>query len=271
MDGMMNPSAPGQLCVPASGLFDFRNTRSFTRHYMETFYRDKPATNDERAVLKFLVKHLAHQGRTAAVLEVGCGPTVHHILPLVPYASELHMADYLPENLEEVRRWVENAPDAYQWHQYTALVLEFERGEAPASAIEEREAQARAKVRRLLPCDLTTPHILIQPVTYDIVTAFYCTEEVGVDIAAWEGVMTNLCRTVAPGGMLYLSCLRNTDHYLVGDTRYPCARITEADLRRVLPALGFDMRHSVVEGKAVENQEDEGVFGVVLVAARKKP
>ena len=82
--------------------------------------------------------------------------------------------------------------------------------------------------------------------------------------------MANLCRTVAPGGMLYLACLRNTDYYAVGDARYPCARISEDDVRRVLPQLGFDMRDSVVDGVAVEDQEDEGVFGVVLVAARKK-
>jgi predicted TPR repeat methyltransferase len=117
---------------------------------------------------------------------------------------------------------------------------------------------------------LKNRHILTQPATYEVVSAFYCTEEVGIHTAAWEAVMANLCRTVAPGGMLYLSCLRNTDYYVVGDSRYPCAYISEEDLRRVLPELGFDMSNSLVEGVAVEHQEGEGVLGVVLVAARKK-
>ncbi len=204
------------------------------------------------------------------VLEVGCGPTVHHILPFVPYASELHMADYLPENLEEVRRWVRTHPTPTSGTSTRRSSWSSSAARRRPQRFTSGSRRRASKVRQLLPCDLTTPHILTQPVTYEVVSAFYCTEEVGIDIAAWEAVMANLCRTVAPGGMLYLSCLRNTDYYLVGDTRYPCARISEEDLRRVLPALGFDMRHSVVEGVAVENQEDKGVFGVVLVAARKK-
>lgn len=55
-----------------------------------------------------------------------------------------------------------------------------------------------------------------------------------------------------------------------GDTRYPCAYITEQDVRRVLPALGFDPGESTVEAVAVESQEASGVMGVVLAAARKR-
>lgn len=273
MDALMNGSdgtRTVETVAPVDGVFDFRHARFFTKPYMETFYRDKPPTNDERVVLEFLVDQLARLDRRAVVLEVGCGPTVHHVLPFVPYAYEVHMADYLPENLEEVRRWRDSAAGAYQWDQYTRLVLDLEQRQTSPAAIHERESQARALVCQLLPCDLKTTHILAQPITYEVVSAFYCTEEVGIDIGAWETVIANLCRTVAPGGMLYLSCLRNTDYYMVGGTRFPCACISEEDLRRVLPELGFDMSQSVVEGVAVEHQEDKGVVGVVLVAARKK-
>ena len=84
-----------------------------------------------------------------------------------------------------------------------------------------------------------------------------------------EEVVAHLSRAVAPGGLLFLTCLRDTDFYLVGDTRYPCARITEGDVRRVLPALGFDMADSVVEGVSIDTQHDTGLTGVVLAVARK--
>jgi hypothetical protein len=48
-----------------------------------------------------------------------------------------------------------------------------------------------------------------------------------------------------------------------------CARISERDVRRLLPQLGFDLAQSVVESAAVDDQEHEGVVGVVLLAARK--
>jgi hypothetical protein len=51
--------------------------------------------------------------------------------------------------------------------------------------------------------------------------------------------------------------------------RYPCARISEDDVKRVLPALGFDMRSSLVEGVSIDSQRETGVAGVVLVAAKK--
>jgi hypothetical protein len=204
-----------------------------------------------------------------AMLEVGCGPTVHHILPFVPYVSTIDMADYLPENLAEVRRWHQSEPDAYDWRQYATLALELRSGGATKAGIEALEAAARRKIRRLLRCDLKEPHILGRPVSYPVIGAFYCTEEVGIATVRWEEVMANLCRAVAPGGYLFLSCLRNTDFYMVGDMRYPCARISEDDVRRVLPTLGFDMGSSLVEGVSINSQRETGVAGVVLVAARK--
>jgi hypothetical protein len=136
--------------------------------------------------------------------------------------------------------------------------------------VQQREAEVRTRITRLMHCDLQRDLIFGEQVTYPIVGAFYCTEEVGVSMPAWERVMANLARVVAPGGRLYLACLRDTDSYLVGDTMYPCARISETDVVRVLTALDFDMTQTVVEASAVVDQEQEGVVGVVLAAAIKR-
>jgi hypothetical protein len=83
--------------------------------------------------------------------------------------------------------------------------------------------------------------------------------------------MEHLCRTVSPGGTLFLSCLMDTDYYRVGDARYPCARIREDDVRRALSRLGFDLDASTVESVALESQRESGLVGIVLAAARKRP
>lgn len=265
------PSADRPGILTDDGLFEFPRAASFTSKYLETFYRDKPPTNDERAVLGFLVEHLRTATLGTALLEVGCGPTIHHALPFVPHVSEIHMADYLPENLAAIDRWRAGAPDALDWTHYGRLVLQLEEGASTDEAIAMREAMARSKISRLLPCDLKQELILGVDVTYPAVAAFYCTEEVGITIPAWERVMAHLARVVAPGGHLYLACLRDTSAYLVGDAMYPCARIAESDVRRVLPVLGFDMDRSVIRETAVADQEREGLFGVILVAAAKRP
>ena len=251
------------------GLFDFQHTSSFADQYLQTFYRDRALTNDERVVFRFVAEHLSALPDRPVLLEVGCGPTVHHVLQFAPYVSELHMADYLQENLEEVRKWRDDLPGAGTWSQYAELALTLERRPSGVDDVRRLEHMAKLKLRRLLNCDLRHHWILGAPVEYPVVTAFYCTEEVGITMARWEEVMGNLARVVAPGGHLFLSCLRDTDSYLVGGTAYPCARISEADVRRVLPQLGFDMAQSVVESVAVDDQEHEGVVGVVLTAARK--
>ena len=209
------------------GLFDFRSTSAFTSRYLDTFYRDRPPTNDEQAVLRFLVQHLRDLPTGQVVVEVGCGPTVHHAFPFAPYVSAIHMADYLPENLDEIDRWRTEAHGAMDWSQYSRLGARArrrrERGRCRATA----RSDARDRIERLMPCDLQQELIFGEPTTYPIVAAFYCTEEVGISIPAWERVMANLARAVAPGGRLYLACLQDTDRYLVGDAMYPCARIAE--------------------------------------------
>lgn len=252
-----------------SGVFDFRHAHGFTTQYVETFYAGQPPTDDEQAVLGFLHRQVHRLQGRPRLLEVGCGPTVHHVFPFLGAVSAIDMADYLPENLEEVRRWRDHPADAYGWRPYAALQANLH-GDASDAAIDAVETGARASIDRLLHCDLKRRPILTDGARYDAVSAFYCTEEVGITIHSWEEVMANLCEAVQPGGHLFLACLRETDFYLVGDTRYPCATITEHDVERVLPALGFDPAASIVEAVTIDSQEDSGVLGVVLAAARKR-
>jgi hypothetical protein len=256
---------------PVDGLFDFRTTESFASAYIDTYYRGQPPTDDERKVIAFLVRQLHGLPAQPVMLEVGCGPTVHHVLPFVGSVATVHMADYLPENLAEIEKWKRDAPGACRWQAYAELVLTLEGRPATAADAAALEAVARAKVTTLLACDLTQPHVLGRDEWYPLVTAFYCTEEVGISLERWEEVMTNLSRVVAPGGRLFLSCLDDTDFYRVGDAHFPCARVTARDLERVLPRLGFDMNQTVIESSTVEGQSGEGVTGVVLVSAVKHP
>ena len=101
------------LLVP-TGLFDFREVANFPRDYLATYYC-QPPTADEQMVLAFLAEHFPKIASQPCAIEIGCGPTVHHVLPLAPYVSAIHMADYLPENLDEVRRWRDREPGAHGW------------------------------------------------------------------------------------------------------------------------------------------------------------
>ena len=113
----MTPDPP----IPDQELFDFRTTRGFPRSYLDTYYAGDPSI-DERIVSRFLAREgavLSH-GRYA---EIGCGPTVHHIMPIAPHVAEIHLLDYLEENLALVRAWCEEVPGAHDWSRFTRMAL----------------------------------------------------------------------------------------------------------------------------------------------------
>jgi len=269
--------APGrskQARSTDAGVFDFGTVPCFARDYLSTYYCQPPAV-DEQVVLSFLVRHYPLVTSRPCAIEVGCGPTIHHVLPLAPFASEIHMADYLPDNLEQVRLWRDDEPGAHRWQEYTAFTLAREGGPTGASAVARREAETRRKISRLLPCDLKSDRPLPTDRQYPVLASFYCAENIGITTQEWRNVMRRLTGLIAPGGVLFLSALRETDFYVVrsGDgtlRRLPAARLTESDFEQVLPALGFRCGSTVIESVDLHGLESDGLNGVILVAAQKR-
>lgn len=270
----MSQQESAALLRPDRGVFDFNVVDNFAADYLTTYYC-QPPTQDEQAVLAFLSRQYPKIPAQPCAIEIGCGPTVHHVLPLAPFVSEIHMADYLADNLELVRRWRDGERGAHSWHRYTSLALALE-GRSPSAAnVQQREADTRRKITRLLACDLKSETPLGMIRQYPVVGSFYCAENIGITRDEWARMMRRLADLVAPGGYLFLSALRETTFYVVqtsdGITRQlPCASLTEDDFAGLLPALGFDPRQSVVESQRLTGQEGEGVNGVILVAARKR-
>jgi hypothetical protein len=259
--------------TPLEAVFDLKVVSNFSRDYLATYY-SQPPTNDEKVVLSFLARHYPKIASQPCAIEIGCGPTVHHVLPLAPFVSEIHMADYLPDNLEQVRRWRDGMPGAHRWSHYTAFTLALE-GHGTANAdIERREADTRRKMTSVLQCDLKRDQPLQTDQQYSVVTSFYCAENIGITYDEWFKVLRRLANLTASGGYLFLSALRETHFYVIESAnghrqRLPSAYLTEQHFRDVLPQLGFDIHETVLESTALEGQEDAGVKGVILIAALK--
>ncbi|MGH9350482.1 MAG: hypothetical protein ACRD26_24805 [Vicinamibacterales bacterium] len=263
-----------EVLAPDKGIFDFNVVSHFSRNYLATYYCQPPAP-DECAVLSFLTREYSRITSQPCAIEIGSGPTVHHVLPIAPYVSEIHMADYLLDNLEEVRRWRDDAPGAHRWHHYTSLALRLQgRPDEPAD-VAVREADTRRKITRLLHCDLKSDVPLGTRRQYPAVGCFYVVENIGIAKDEWARVMKRVAELTAPGGLLFLSALRETHFYVVKSPdgrlhRYPSAFLTEQDFTDLLPMLGFNPRQTVVESARLTGQEAEGVSGVILVAALKR-
>ncbi|MEV0567960.1 guanitoxin biosynthesis pre-guanitoxin forming N-methyltransferase GntF [Dactylosporangium sp. NPDC050588] len=219
---------------------------------------------DEVATIAFFVDALRGADRDRPVLFFGVGPTLHHVFAAAGVASEIHLGDYLPGNLAEIRRWLERDPAAHDWRPFVAHTLRCEGTADPtAEQVAAREDLTRRKVTALLQVDARHPRPL--PRTYPTVVSAYCADSATADRATWARYMRHITGLVEPGGLFVTAALRRCRAYTVGGRSFPSADVDEHDLRAALRA-GFAA--PVVEVHRVPQESSHGYAGIVLARAR---
>lgn len=228
---------------------------------------------DERFALEFLVEAARRLPPEANVLlEFGCGPTVHHLFPLVNRVAEIHLAEYHPGNRAEIENWLRREPGAPDWRDFAkeTLALENNDGPAPSNAdVEAREEMVRARVTRVLPGDAfdTDPLGANRRGFYPLVATHYCAEAITRDIETWRACMRNIAGLVAPGGVLLLSACGAADYYVVGDQYFPCAGVRPADVLNSLVENGFGAIDLRV--RQVPDHSEQGYSSVIFASGVK--
>lgn len=237
--------------------------------YLSQYYATSAIAEDERGILRFIIDFLKQKEKGfTQMLEVGCGPTIHHAIPFIPYVGELYMADYLECNLAEIQKVIDGLPDAHDWNQYLSGTLALE--DAPRSETSRRMAAFRSKVAGLLPCNVLEAHPLGQAQkTFPLVTSFYTLECVGQSKEGWQQAMRNTASLVAPGGWFILSALHHADQYKVCGKQFPVANIGESDLWHCLAANGFTAGSIAVKVYPCEWAE-EGFDTIMVCCAQKE-
>ena len=99
----LGPAQPGPCSTPPSRPTGCRG---------QTFYVYHPALAqpDDQVTITFFVEALRHAEPGEPLLLFGVGPTLHHVFLAAPAASEIHLAEYLPTNLQEIERWLMGEP-----------------------------------------------------------------------------------------------------------------------------------------------------------------
>lgn len=255
---------------------DLRSCASFEdawepNTYLSDYYG--AVENDEQATLQFLVQVAAQVGPIATLLDFGCGPTVHHLFPFATQAAEIHVADYLPENLHAIRRWIDAEPGAQDWSPFAAQVLNFELGRpACRSEIVAREEITRRRLRTFLDADARSSRPLRDPAArakYPAVLCCFCPDSITDDRAEWRRCTWNVASLVAPGGWFVLAALRATAAYRVGNASFPSACVTEHDVADVLADAGFAPSRTTITVASTPDDQGFGYSSVILAAGRR--
>jgi hypothetical protein len=251
-------------------IMNFSSVNNFSSRYLQTYYLNLDL--DEIAIGQFLVEEYKKIGNILEVLEIGCGPTIHHLIPAVPYAKKILMADFLKENLDEIRRWILKDVNSHNWSKFTEHILKLENDTVSKMDIQKREEDLRAQIK-LTYCDLMKESPLNSSQKFQVVSAFYCAEEVGISIKEWEKVMHRISSLVKPGGYLLMCSLLNTDFYQLinsfGEIEcFPSAKILPENFLNLLPSLGFLANEITIRVQETPEQSSLGVLGTIMLSAR---
>lgn len=239
--------------------------------YLNTYFSNLGPDSFE--TLKFVVMEMAQfkNKPRQKILDFGCGPTIFGSIPAVPYASEIHLADYLHSNLNEVKKWINNEPKAFNWKKCIEYVLETEKIEVTESNIKNRSNQLKKLANKLLRCDASLHYPLGTKEKYPIVLSFFCADSATSSKEVWKIYMKNIINLVAPNGILIMSALRNCRVYKNGDSLFPCANINERDLKEVFFEAGILTENQKIQISSVPQCAHEGFSSLLLASAKKGP
>ena len=234
------------------------------KEYLDDYYSSLEP--DEVETIAFFVDAMKRAEPHTPVLFFGVGPTLHHVFLAAEKASEIHLGDYLPENLGEIERWIQRDDDAHDWRPFVRYTLECEGLVSPTSdEISEREELTRAKITKLLEVDARKSEPLCE--RYETVISAYCADSATADRGTWQSYMNHIGGLVRPGGTFITAALRRCRGYIVGGKSFPSANVDEHDLRVALEP-SFDRDSTLIEVRELAEHESKGYSGIVLARAQ---
>jgi hypothetical protein len=239
--------------------------------YFKTYYSEV-VLPDEQVVLAYQIdalKRLDHPFGRA--LEYGCGPTLHRAIAAARYGFRIDMADWLPDNLAQVRDWVDSSSANADWNRFTQYILGCEGETADARSIERREEQTRKVIRNLRVSDARWQHPLGAGAEgfYDLLVSGFCLDAVSSDKEVWHRCMSNVLSTLHEGGLLILHSLYRCQAYKVGERMFPGADLSEDDLVDSLVANGFARPCIDVHVIPCPDNAEYGYAGILVASAKK--
>lgn len=243
------------------------------RDYFKTYYSEV-VLPDEQAVLAYQIEVLKQaEHKFGRGLEYGCGPTLHRAIAASGYSFRIDMADWLPDNLAQVKEWLDADSGNADWNRFTHYILACE-GDPAADMrrVERREEQTRKVIRNLQVSDARWRHPLgpERQEFYDLLISGFCIDAVSSDKRMWQRCMRNVLSTLSEGGLMIMHALHRCTAYKVGDRMFPGANLSADDMVASLVENGFSRASIDVQVMPCPENAAYGYSGILVASARKE-
>nr|XP_060643155.1 nicotinamide N-methyltransferase-like [Anolis sagrei ordinatus] len=223
------------------------------KNYLSTYlsFESEDSLNYGNAfttVLDKLHKAFTKDGiRGDTLIDIGSGPSIHHLLSACESFKEIIVSDFLEQNREEVKKWLKKDRETFDWAPVLKYVCQLE---GDRERWMEKEEKLRKAIKQVLKCDVTLANPFDPVVVHlaDCVLSTYCIEAACKDLSIYRSAMKNLFSLVKPGGCLILVVALGATFYMVGPNKFSSLYLTPEVVRDVLKGAGFDSVTSEVIG-----------------------
>ena len=224
-------------------------------------------------VLMSLAKHFSNVAQSQQrILDYGCGPSLPFDISAAAKASEIVLADYVPQNRDFWQKWVENDPAAYNWSPYFKYVVETLEGGSEEETV-QRESDLRSKITAIVHCDMTKENFIDKNYMnerFDTVMTFCTLESCCTDVNGFKAALKKLSTLVKEGGHLLLISTRreNCDvgFYIVKGQKIASLILKRDDVVEAIQECGLKI---VREDYAAIGNHFSNTEGYLFFAAQK--
>ncbi len=236
------------------------------KEYLDEYYSETDWESEGGFLMRFYHGTYSACKPFKSFLELGGGPVLLPLISASQKAESIVFSDFLEENRFEIKKWLENSPEAFNWDEYFRLALQLENSELNDVNLGKIKQRVRSKVKQVIKCDIFSENPLTQVSgQFDCVSVNFCPEAVADNEADFLLAMKNIASLVSGGGKLVMALTRNTKFFLFGGQKFPAFPVDESYMKRLIGELGF----RILDFRSTDVNYDDGYDGIMAITAEK--
>lgn len=241
------------------------------KKYLEHYYKEIGSENQR--LIDFYAKVKTKTSKNAIHLEIGGGPTIYQLVSLANEVSKIIHIDISRGALNQVKYWIQNLPNSFNWSHFINSSLIAEGIKNPSKLdIETRAKLLRKKFHKLIRRDLSDPLIYIalnkRYGPFHSISANFSLEAITTEFDVFKELIKELYLILASGGRLNLVVVEECNSYQIGNNYIPTLNIGRDQIIKILTELGFKEKNIEIEFEDTENEE-YGYKGIMFITCKK--
>ena len=240
--------------------------------YLKEYYSHVSPEN--KAILEFFAE-VAKRNVSGEPkhLELGCGPTIYQAIALAPKVSEIVYTDGFQESIDEIKHWLEDHEDSFDWKKFIHATMEAENGKSPTEQeVKDREEHIKGKIKKQGILDISSTESISRYIKehgpFGSISSVFALEVPAKDHDHLKSLLQTIYKDLPKGGVFNAVMVAGGQEYKVGESYLRNLRLETDDLKKMLTSIGFKVNEAIWRYVPAD-KEDEGYKGIMMISVLK--